>query len=158
MATAKTKESATKDLKTMLNEVVEKSTEIDAIFIYDLEASTLLDHSDFEKPRSAKMVKSLFDAASNLEMGQALSEFGDIRELPKALQSFGDETGGGSLKYATFQLSNSIVQAYFLPQEVVGTNAAICFACAQPKGLGKFVLQCENKYELIKTALAATFN
>ncbi|OQW92228.1 MAG: hypothetical protein BWK78_02320 [Thiotrichaceae bacterium IS1] len=158
MPTAKTKESATKDLKTVLNEVVENpNTEIDVIFIYDLDSNMLLEHSDVKKPRGGKMVDSLFNVASDLEMGESLSEFGDIRDLPKALQSFGDETGGGDLKYATFQLSNSIVQAYFLPQEVVGTNAAICFACAQAKGLGKFVLQCEKHYEPIKTALAAMF-
>jgi hypothetical protein len=145
------------NLKDILNKTVEKYSEIDVIFIYDLDSSMLLEHSDAETPRNGKMVDSLFSAASNLEMGEALSEFGDIRELPKALQSFGDETNGGSLEYATFQLSGSIVQAYFLPQEVVGTNAAICFACAQPKGLGKFVLQCENSFELIKTALVATF-
>lgn len=155
MAIAKV--SATKDLKTVLNEVVEKYSEIDVIFIYDLESNMLLDHSDVKKPRSGKLVDSLFDAASHLEMKEALSEFGDIRELPKALQSFGNETGGGNLKYATFQMSNSIIQAYFLPQEVVGTNVAICFSCAQPMGLGKFVLQCEKSFESIKIALANTF-
>lgn len=73
------------------------------------------------------------------------------------MQSFGYETGGGSLEYATFQMSNNIVQVYFLPDEVVGTPVAICFACAQPMGLGKFVLQCEKNFESIKTALAAMF-
>lgn len=150
-------QSATKDLKTVLNEVVEQYSDIDAIFIYDLVKSTLLDHSDTKtKPGSGKLVDSLF-AANSLEMGESLSEFGDIRELPKALGSFGNETNSGELKYATFQLSHSIVQTYFLPEEVIGTNVAICFVSAQPLGLGKFVLQCERSIARIKKTLEATF-
>lgn len=152
-----TVESATKDLKKVLNEVVEQYSDIDAIFIYDLTNSTLLDYSDTKtKPGSGKLVNSLF-AANSLGMGEFLSEFGDIRELPKALGSFGDETKSGKLKYATFQLASSIVQTYFLPEEVIGTNAAICFVSAQSLGLGKFVLQCERSIERIKETLKATF-
>ncbi len=149
--------STAKDLKTLVNEVVLSHSEIDVIFIYDLESSTLLEHSDSQKPRSTAMVKSLFESENNLEMGEGLSEFGDIRDLPRALHAFGKETGCGELEYATFQMSNGIIQAYFLTSEEtgIGTNVAMCFASAQPRGLGKFVLQCEKNFDSIKDALIA---
>lgn len=154
---ARPTKSNPKELSELLNEVVNQASEIDAIFAYDLDSSLLLEHSTTKTDRGGKLVDSLFDSTSNLEMGEALSEFGDIRDLPQALKSFGTAIGGGELQYSTFQLSNSIVQAYFLPAEVLGTNAAVCFVSAQPKGLGKFVLQCEGRKESIIDALKAMF-
>jgi hypothetical protein len=136
--------TAPQELETLLNEVVKKADQIDAIFVYDLRNSFVLFHSTLVKDH--QLFETLFG-----DKATAMASFGNLRNVGDAVNKFAKEAGQGDLNYAVFQLREGLLLMYF---DTLGRiPIAIGFVSAGQVGLGNLLFFSERYIDDIKELL-----
>ncbi|MEH2454262.1 hypothetical protein [Nostoc sp.] len=120
---------------------------LNCIIIFDLGEGLPLYYSSINL--DPKLDNDLF---GDNDIGGALADFVNIKQVQKALDSFGKVTKSGELNYSIFKLTQAQMMVYFY--KLADTTVAICFITFNKNvSLGRLVSSGRNNIEEIKKRL-----
>ncbi|MEH2454260.1 hypothetical protein [Nostoc sp.] len=138
----------------MFDDIVKETNgQLQAIIIFDFSEGLPIFYSKQLKDTDPKLNYTLF---GDNDIGVALENFENLKQVSKALDSFGKTTKSGSLQYCIFMLTNRYLMVYFM--KLPDITVAICFIALTDVPIDRLVDLCENKIDQIKDELNNKIN
>lgn len=128
--------------------VNEINSQLQATVIFDFSEGLPIYYSKQLKDTDPKLHYTLF---GNNDIGEALENFENLKQVSKALDSFGKTTKSGLLQYCIFRLTERYLIVYFM--ELSDITVAICFIALTDVPIERLVDLCENKIAQFKNKL-----
>lgn len=132
-------------LTKLLEEIVNQSSEIEAIFIVNLQESSVNYCNANLKIINAELFNQLF---GNYGISEAVSNFDKLGYLPRALNKFGEETQCGDLEFVLFWLTKRLLIMSFINIEEM--PFAICYLGKNNAIMNNLIVEFQNSIQQLK--------
>lgn len=133
------------NMNELLDEIVNQISGLDLIIILSLKSGLPMYYSI----KDPNVYKTFF---GRNDIGVALKDFANLKQVDNALDSFGRATNSGSLLYSIFKLDKGQLMVYFY--DLPDTKVAICFFALDERiSLGALIYSGESYIKKIQNGI-----